>query len=213
MKKYGVLFDLDGVLIDSETVYTRFWDGIGKEFNTGIPNFALSIKGMTLPAILNTFFNDDETRQLVKQRIRNYEQTMPYRPFPEAMRFVGELNETGIPCAIVTSSSRIKMDNVYKQNPGFRNHFDAVITAEDVAHSKPDPDPYLKGAAALSLPIQDCFVFEDSLSGIESGLRSGATVFGIATTLPFECINKKARNAINSFAGFHISDMLAGTES
>ena len=87
---------------------------------------------------------------------------MRYTPFIEAMRFVGELNEAGIECAIVTSSSLQKMENLYKQNPGFRDKFKAVITSDLVTFSKPHPQPYLLGAKAIGVSPENCFVFEDS---------------------------------------------------
>ena len=125
------------------------------------------------------------------------------------MRFVGELNEAGIECAIVTSSSLQKMENLYKQNPGFRDKFKAVITSDLVTFSKPHPQPYLLGAKAIGVNPENCFVFEDSLSGIESGKAAGATVIGLATTLPMAEIKGKAHKTISDFAGFHISDMLS----
>ena len=138
-----------------------------------------------------------------------FEKNMRYTPFIEAMRFVGELNEAGIECAIVTSSSLQKMENLYKQNPGFRDKFKAVITSDLVTFSKPHPQPYLLGAKAIGVSPENCFVFEDSLSGIESGKAAGATVIGLATTLPLYAIKGKAHKTISDFAGFHISDMLS----
>lgn len=138
-----------------------------------------------------------------------FEKDMRYTPFIEAMRFVGELNEAGIEYAIVTSSSLQKMENLYSQNPGFRDKFKAVITSDLVAFSKPHPQPYLLGAKAIGVNPENCFVFEDSLSGIESGKAAGATVIGLATTLPLDAIKGKAHKTITDFAGFHISDMLS----
>ncbi len=205
----GVLFDLDGVIIDSESIYTRFWDSIDKLHPTGIPDFAIKIKGMTLPTILNTYFADKTIQADIFHHITQFEADMEYRPFPEAIRFIQELNANHIKCAIVTSSLQNKMDELYKQNPGFREMFAAVVTGDMVKHSKPDPDPYLTGAKMLNIGIEDCYVFEDSLSGIKSGMAAGATVIALATTLPFEEINGKAHKTIHDFMGFHLSDMLA----
>ncbi len=205
----GALFDLDGVVIDSESVYTDCWNAIEKRFPTGIDNFALKIKGSTLPKILETYFPDKHIQEEIKKILTDYEANMRYIPFNEAIRFIGELNAAGVRCAIVTSSSQKKMDNLYKQNPGFRELFAAVITGDMVTHSKPNPEPYLIGAKAIGTDITDCFVFEDSLSGIQSGMASGATTIALATTLPFDEINGKAHKTIHDFTGFHLSDILA----
>lgn len=205
----GVLFDLDGVLIDSESVYTKFWDDMNRMFPTGIDNFALKIKGSTLPSILNTYFPDPSTQAQIHKLIKDFEATMEYKPFPEAIRFVEDIKDAGIRHAIVTSSSQKKMDTVYLQNPGFKELFDAIVTGDMVTHSKPNPEPYLIGAKSINVDIRNCFVFEDSLSGIKAGMDSGATTIAMATTLPMAQLKGKAHKIINDFTGFNISDMLS----
>lgn len=205
----GVLFDLDGVVVDSESIYTQFWSDIDKLYPTGVENFAIAIKGNTLQRILADYFPSDDVQQDILNRIKEFEINMRYIPFAEAIRFIDELKQNQIRIAIVTSSSQKKMDNLYAQNPGFREMFDAVVTGDMVSHSKPDPEPYLLGAEAIGVAPESCYVFEDSISGIESGIRAGATVIGLATTLPYDKINGKAHLTINDFTGFHVGDMLS----
>ena len=205
----GVLFDLDGVVVDSESIYTQFWSDIDKLHPTGVENFAIAIKGNTLQRILADYFPDNDVKQDILERIKDFEINMRYKPFAEAIRFINELKRNQFRIAIVTSSSQKKMDNLYAQNPGFREMFDAVVTGDMVSHSKPDPEPYLLGAEAIGVAPESCYVFEDSISGIESGIRAGATVIGLATTLPYDKIDGKAHLTINYFTGFHVGDMLS----
>lgn len=205
----GVLFDLDGVVVDSESIYTQFWSDIDKLYPTGVENFAIAIKGNTLQRILADYFPDNDVKQDILERIKDFEINMRYKPFAEAIRFINELKRNQFRIAIVTSSSQKKMDNLYAQNPGFREMFDAVVTGDMVSHSKPDPEPYLLGAKAIGVAPESCYVFEDSISGIESGIRAGATVIGLATTLPYDKIEGKAHLTINDFTGFHVGDMLS----
>ena len=205
----GVLFDLDGVVVDSESIYTQFWSDIDKLYPTGVENFAIAIKGNTLQRILADYFPDNDVKQDILERIKDFEINMRYKPFAEAIRFINELKRNQFRIAIVTSSSQKKMDNLYTQNPGFREMFDAVVTGDMVSHSKPDPEPYLLGAKAIGVAPESCYVFEDSISGIESGIRAGATVIGLATTLPYDKIDGKAHLTINDFKGFHVGDMLS----
>lgn len=205
----GVLFDLDGVVVDSESIYTQFWSNIDKLYPTGVENFAIAIKGNTLQRILADYFPDNDVKQDILERIKDFEINMRYKPFAEAIRFINELKRNQFRIAIVTSSSQKKMDNLYAQNPGFREMFDAVVTGDMVSHSKPDPEPYLLGAEAIGVAPESCYVFEDSISGIESGIRAGATVIGLATTLPYDKIDGKAHLTINDFTGFHVGDMLS----
>ena len=205
----GVLFDLDGVVVDSESIYTQFWSDIDKLYPTGVENFAIAIKGNTLQRILADYFPDNDVKQDILERIKDFEINMRYKPFAEAIRFINELKRNQFRIAIVTSSSQKKMDNLYAQNPGFREMFDAVVTGDMVSHSKPDPEPYLLGAKAIGVAPESCYVFEDSISSIESGIRAGATVIGLATTLPYDKIDGKAHLTINDFTGFHVGDMLS----
>ena len=205
----GVLFDLDGVVVDSESIYTQFWSDIDKLHPTGVENFAIAIKGNTLQRILADYFPDNDVKQDILERIKDFEINMRYKPFAEAIRFINELKRNQFRIAIVTSSSQKKMDNLYAQNPGFREMFDSVVTGDMVSHSKPDPEPYLLGAKAIGVAPESCYVFEDSISGIESGIRAGATVIGLATTLPYDKIDGKAHLTINDFTGFHVGDMLS----
>lgn len=208
MTNIGALFDLDGVVIDSESVYTEFWDGVDKIYPSGIDNFAVKIKGSTLSSILDTYYPQPDRQTHILQLIRKFESEMRYTPFPEAIRFIRELRESHIPCAVVTSSAADKMDALYLQNPGFKDLFDAIITGDMVNRSKPDPEPYLIGARSIGVEITNCFVFEDSIAGLESGRNAGATVIGLATTLPAKQIDGKAHKAIPDFMGFHIKDMI-----
>lgn len=204
----GVLFDLDGVLIDSESLYTKFWDEIDLVYPTGIENFALYIKGTTLPSILD-HFKDDDVRSDIVARIHEFEKHMVYPVFPGVMDFLADLRRHNIPKAIVTSSDAVKMASLREQLPDFTDCFDAVIDASMVTRSKPDPQGYLLGAEAIDRDPAKCFVFEDSLQGMAAGNAAGATVIGLATTLPRERVQDKARKIIDGFTGFTVDDMLA----
>lgn len=187
MKK-AALFDLDGVLIDSETLYTRFWERVGKTHRLPSPTFAYDIKGTTLKDILETHFTDPEVREDVDRMLHKFENEIVYPVFPGAIEFVDTLHRKGLKCVIVTSSDEKKMEFLFRQHPDLRNHFDAIVTASDVGKSKPDPEPYLVGAAKAGHTPGDCIVFEDSFQGLESGRRAGCRVVGIATTNPAEKI-------------------------
>ena len=83
-EKIGFLFDLDGVLIDSESEYTRIWQKIDSHFPTGVDNFAIKIKGQTLPEILNTYFRQAIHPQ-VTDMLNDMEQQMRYEMLPASM--------------------------------------------------------------------------------------------------------------------------------
>lgn len=178
----AALFDLDGVLLDTEPVYTRIWQEIDEIFPTGVPDFALAIKGNTLPRILNSYFPDKKVQDEVVKMLVSREEAMEYPVFDGVMEFLDKLVACGIPCAIVTSSGDAKMQRIARDNPAFMSHFSALITDSCVSHSKPHPEPYLKGAEALGADPARCWVFEDSFAGIDAGKAAGAKVVALATT-------------------------------
>lgn len=200
-KKTAVLFDLDGVLIDTESMYTEFWAKIGKDFDLPSPTFALDIKGTTLKSILE-LFPTEELKQRVMNRIHEFEDTMHYRMFAGVETFLQELKKAGIPTAIVTSSDEVKMACLFSQLPALRDMVDVVIDASMVTRSKPDPQGYLLAAGKLGCDPVDCYVFEDSLQGLEAGRRAGATVIGLATTNSRDEVAPLCDYLLPSFIGF-----------
>lgn len=197
--KIAALFDLDGVLIDSESIYTVFWNRMNELFPTGIDNFAYVIKGTTLPQILDRYFPDPKVQAELRVYLKKQEAEMVYRIFPGVERFLRALKEKGIPTAIVTSSNDAKMKVLFDSLPGFRDYFDVVVTDTDVTRSKPDPQGYMLAAERLGVPSEHCVVFEDSRVGLEAGRRAGGKVVAVATTLTHEDIAGCGDIVIDSF--------------
>ncbi len=195
----AALFVLDGVLIDSESIYSEFWTRMDQLYPTGIENFAYVIKGTTLPDILDTYFPDPEIQAKLRVHLREQEDAMVYRIFPHVEDFLKQLRKAGFPTAIVTSSNDAKMKVLFEALPGFRDYFDVVITDSDVTRSKPDPEGYLLAADRLGIRPERCVVFEDSRSGLEAARRSGAKVVAVATTLRPADIEGRGDIVINSF--------------
>lgn len=197
------LFDLDGVLIDSEGLYTRFWDETEKEFPTGIKNFARVIKGTNLKSIMNYFSEEDRPKILAK--IYEFDSHLTYEPFPDAEKFLQFLKSHNVKTALVTSSNTEKMDQFHKVLPSFRSYFDVIIDGSMVSHGKPDPEGYLLAAKAIGETPKDCIVVEDSLQGIMAGKNSGAEVWGLYTTLPREVIAGHADKVFRNISEVYTS--------
>lgn len=200
--KFAALFDLDGVLMNTEPEYTRFWQMIDSRFPTGVDNFAFVIKGSTLDKIFNRYFPDMQVRKEIYRLLVERELDFKYEEFDDTESFVSMLREHQIPCIVVTSSNRKKMEEVYRQLPSFKALLPDLICDEDVTRSKPDPEGYIKGAQRLGMPIEKCIVFEDSLAGLEAGRRSGAKVVALATSLSKEVLKDKA-----DLVADHLSDI------
>ena len=209
-KNVVALFDLDGVVIDTETQYTKIWTQIGDTYFPEIPNFAHLIKGMTLLQIKEKYFGEKTSLYSeVKMLHDDFERQMTYNYIPGVEKFLQELQKEGIPRAVVTSSDEKKMQNVYAARPELEKYFDRIFTAEHFARSKPAPDCYLLGAEVFSLPPERCFVFEDSINGLLAGKAAQMNVIGLATTNPESIVAQYSSLVIPSFTDFNTQKMMA----
>lgn len=189
--KSAVLFDLDGVLIDTEGIYSDFWGGMGRKYSVPFPDFAQRIKGTTLSQILDRYFPSASHEQIMRE-LKEFEDSMRYDIFDGAVSLLDRLRSMGYGTAIVTSSSPQKLSRLWAQHPGFKEKFDVIISDIDVQRSKPDPEGYLLAARRLDCAPEDCYVVEDSYNGLLAGRRSGAKVIALATTNPAHTLLDKA---------------------
>lgn len=202
------LFDLDGVLIDSETEYTRFWERVGMRYRPDVPDLAMRIKGTTLENILDTYF-PTELHPGIIQAIDEQERNMDYDIKPGVTDLLTLLMERGIPAVMVTSSNNQKMSRLWEQHPQFRDWFSNIVTADMISRSKPDPEGYLLGAGMAGVPIRRCCVFEDSRQGVMAGRNAGAYVVGIAGTLPAAAIAPYSDRVIDTLEGFDVDELVS----
>ena len=192
MKPKALLFDLDGVLIDSERQYTRIWADVDRiVYHTGVKDFPLAIKGMTLANILE-------------------ERKLRFGYMPGARELLAELKRREIPAVLVTSSDLAKMNRLQEVLPDIFQWFSHIVYGEMVEHGKPAPDPYLLGAGLAGVPASDCAVIEDSLSGLESGRAAGAYLIGMTDTLGRKAIEGHADIVLDSLEDLDL-DLLLNT--
>ncbi|MCF0181304.1 MAG: HAD family phosphatase [Muribaculaceae bacterium] len=204
----GVLFDLDGVILDTEGIYSRFWDKVEERFPTHIPNFSSVIKGTNLFEILHTYYSNEETRRLITEMLMEFQSTMPYVFFPGVQEFLASLNKLGIPACIVTSSDDEKMNAVYSQHPTFKNYFKAIVTGDMVTNSKPHPECFLLGAQKLGVEAKDCLIFEDSVKGLKAAQAAGGKVVALTTTNPRDVVAQYAHVILDSFVGLTFEQLV-----
>ena len=202
-----VLFDFDGVIADTESQYTYFWNKMGMDY-LGLEEFGHTIKGQTLVQIFGKFFDGmvKEQEEIVPQ-LNAFEQNMSYDYIPGAFEFMQELKKRGIRSAIVTSSNDIKMSNAYAAHPELHDLVDAVLTSEHFSKSKPDPECFLKGMEVLGATPQETIVFEDSFHGISAGRASGAKVIGLATTNKREALTPLCDMVIDDFTQISVEGL------
>lgn len=206
MKDIVALFDFDGVISDTEGMYTEFWNAEGMKYFSD-KDFGMKIKGQTLKHLSKYFSSEAEFEQVIRD-IDDFERSMPYDFVPGAWEFLCELKEAGIPTAIVTSSNDKKMENVWRAHPELKEMVTAVLTSNDFTASKPDPECFLKAMEVLGGSPERAIVFEDSIHGILAGKNSGAYVVGLSTTFPKEMIEDNCHLVIPDFRDITIEFLL-----
>lgn len=203
-----VLFDFDGVIADTETQYTEFWNRIGREY-LDQEDFGHTIKGQTLVQIFGKYFGSTpKMQEEIVPQLNEFEANMSYDYVPGVYEFMQELKAAGIRSAIVTSSNDVKMANAYKAHPELLDLVDKVLTSEHFSRSKPDPECFLKGMEFLGGTPEETIVFEDSFHGIAAGRAAGAKVVGLATTNKREAIAPLCDMVIDDFTQLSLSDLM-----
>ena len=186
----AALFDLDGVVFDTEPQYSVFWGSQCRLYHPEHPGLEHEIKGMTLTEIYDQWFSGpiEKEQPVITARLDEYERQMHYDYIEGFEQLIADLRQHGVRTAVVTSSNVPKMESVYRQQPSFKALFDAILTSEDFAASKPDPDCYLRAAQQLGVQPDECIVFEDSFNGLKAGRAARMKVVGLSTTNPVEAI-------------------------
>ena len=200
----AALFDLDGVVFDTEPQYSVFWGEQCRLYHPEHPGLENEIKGSTLEQIFEIGWGGElkKEREKVIERLNAFEAQMCLNYVDGFEKFVKDLRIKGVKTAVVTSSNLQKMENVYSKHPEFKSYFDAILTSEDFAESKPSPDCYLRAAKRLGVSVDECVVFEDSINGLRSGQAAKMRVVGLLTTNPIDKVCKLSDIQIPDFTVF-----------
>ncbi len=186
----GALFDMDGLLLDSERACVAAFNDTAAAFALPpMPGVALSCIGLrgdgvkaTLKAALDGRAEHGAFYTAWGQRISlAFAEGIPVKA--GVFELLEALQSRGTPCAVATSTRTIHAE-AHLQKAGLRGYFQAVIGGEQVRHGKPAPDIYLKAAEALGVQAPDCVAFEDSDPGTMAAMAAGATVVQVPDMKP-----------------------------
>lgn len=207
MNNIAYLFDLDGVVIDTEKEYTKIWTEIGNKYIPHINNFAFQIKGSHIRNIYDNYLShlSEQEWDGVVSYIRDLGQKMNYTYIEGAKEFLQELKTKNHLTALVTSSDNNKLETLFTKLPEIQSFFDVIVSSDDNVKGKPEPDPYLLAAKKLNIEPEKCIVFEDAIAGIESGLAANMFVIALSTTHSVEQLRKYTPKVIPNFKNFCIN--------
>jgi len=182
----AVVFDMDGVLVDSGVHHREAWIAMCRDCGvTPPPEFwRLTIGRPAEEAVLLLVggIGAAEARRLADIKRGHYERLARrgLMAVPGVGDFVKRLTRAGVPRAVATSASRRDLERALDAL-GLREHIDVAVTADDVRRAKPDPEVYLKAAEHLGVDAAACIVFEDAIVGVQAGRAAGMRVIGVTT--------------------------------
>lgn len=178
----AVLFDMDGVIINTEAAVTAFWEGVARDYHVQLTPemFDTQIFGCPCRQTLDVLFPhlSPSERAAVLDEEEIFETHMRYHAMAGVIPLLKSLREHSIATALVTSGERWKVEEVMQQL-GIGNLFTTRVTVEDTPSGKPHPACYRLAAEQLGIETACCIVFEDSLSGVRAAIAAGTTCVGV----------------------------------
>ena len=194
IKNYkGLIFDLDGTLINSMPYHALAWKQVAYEHGFDIDVNDIYAMGGSASRDIAAFYQNKgepvgDIDEYVKRKIAIYQENIPkIEVFQKIFNELKEAKSLGIRIAIGTGTRTANATRILKEKDLF-DYIDALVTADDVTRHKPNPDTFLVAAKRLELEPQACLVFEDGQLGIKAALRGG-----------FDCIEVKDNEMINYF--------------
>ncbi|WP_246083690.1 HAD family hydrolase [Nonomuraea diastatica] len=191
MDMQAVFFDMDGLLVDTETVWLEIEaEVMGRLGGTLTPDHQVHLLGgsmeLAVGYMLSVSGSGESAATVGQWMVSGMVERLAggVRVMPGASELLDALRDEGVPVGLVTSSLREIADAVLK-GVG-RDRFDIVVTADDVERTKPDPEPYLTAARQLGVQPVRCVVLEDSPNGVAAATAAGCAVVAVPSLLPVE---------------------------
>lgn len=178
MKFTGAIFDMDGVLFDTERIYQQTWHELAAEHKLELAGgFLQAISGSSgahMNQVLEEYYHVSDGAVLAQEcmgRVR--EKLAVHVPVKEGVyEILAFFKEKGMPIAVASSSLPGQIE-ANLENAGIREYFAEIVSGTEVEHGKPAPDIFLLAARRIGCEPQECFVFEDSANGVKAGFAAG----------------------------------------
>lgn len=193
MSNWAVLFDWDGVVIDSSALHEKSWEITAEQYSLVLPNGhfkqGFGKRNETIiPEILKWSQDLAMIRELADYKESTYRELLSLEkisPLAGVRDFLNWLAQEDVVCVIASSTPK---KNLLAALPilGLEGYFKGMISGDDVINGKPDPEPFIKAAKLANLDPSQCLVLEDSHSGVKAGVAAGCKVIAVGTTHPLE---------------------------
>ncbi len=204
----AIIFDLDGVIINSNPAIEVFWKSWTDKEGIALTDSMIRewIYGRKVVDTLKGIFSQtsEERKKEIIESADIFDRTMEPGAIPGVIHFINAIRDIDLPVGIVTSSQDQRMFEMLRKL-GIDNHFTHFVTAHDVTKGKPHPEPYLTMSSKMNILPADCLVFEDAISGIQSATGAGMHSVGIGDALSkHDLLHHGAKDVIPDFTGIYI---------
>ena len=206
----AILFDLDGVIVDSLHYHYLAWDQMFQKYGSNVTEESVLLtEGMNsfeiLPLMLQQTGVDipvEEHNKFIEDKRSLFRQIAKLTYYPNAFETIAELRKRGYMTALVTACARKNMEKSVDLEK--QKLFDFIISGDDVPRAKPNPDPYLIAQKTLGLDVTVCVVIENAPLGVESAKNAGMVCIAVESTLGREYLQKAdfIVNEIQELVGF-----------
>lgn len=210
--KFGVIFDWDGVIVDSSAQHERSWEMVAAERNLPLPEGhfkrGFGKKNEIIIPDLGWATDPAEIAELGDRKEELYRELVRadgIEPLPGVRELLSALRDAGVPCAVGSSTPRVNLDTLFAIL-SLGEYFQAVVSGNDVKHGKPAPDVFLLAAQKLGIAPGSCVVVEDAFVGIEAAHAGGMKCVAVATTNPLESLGM-ADLAVGSLEGVTVGQL------
>lgn len=189
MKK-GAIFDMDGLLLDTERLYQESWVEMAKQFGqTPDPAFPPAVSGTSgegMREVIRRYYPAVDAHAFQAGCMARVDgildrQGPPVKP--GARELLEYLRARGVKIAVASSSGRERI-SANLRAAGLERFFDAVVSGQQVERGKPEPDIFLLAAREIGCPPEDCYVFEDSINGVRAGMAAGCVTVMVPDLVP-----------------------------
>jgi beta-phosphoglucomutase len=184
----AVIFDLDGVLVDTGWAHKRAWFAFAEKHGVQISDdFFAATFGMTndriIPLLLNRPIPYHQLKQLSDWKEQLYRRIIADKLAPDERleKFLSDLKKNGFALAIGSSAPKANLDLI-RERLRFDRYFEAYVACEDVPEGKPSPQVFIKAAAKVSVPPRNCVVIEDAIAGIEAAKAAKMAIITLTST-------------------------------
>jgi beta-phosphoglucomutase family hydrolase len=216
VSELGVIFDWDGVIIDSAAQHELSWERLAGEEGKPLPgeHFKQGFgkkNEWIIPHLLAWTTDAAEVHRLSLRKEALYREIVVeqgLRPLPGVAEFLARLQEAGVPCCIGSSTHRENIVTILGVLD-FGSRFAGMVTSEDVREGKPHPEVFLRAAAKIGREPAHCVVFEDALAGIAAARAGGMKVVGVATTHPVGELAGRVDRVVQRLDELTVADLVA----